>query len=298
MVFSVGYELAQIPDEARALVIPTLILYPAAGRERLEALGPFTLSVAVGAPPVEGARPLVVISHGTGGTSLSHRELARDLASRGFVVAVPEHPRNNRRDDSLADRVELLRERPRDLRAVIDWMVERSRHAPSLTGACSVVGHSMGAYTGLAVAGGVPTSLPHQHADRQARRIEVEPDPRVRSLVLLAPAVPWFRLPGALAQVRAPILMIASYHDHLAPYFYMCQLVLDGVPDPAVVDYRLVEDASHYAFLSPWPEAMRSAAIPPSLDPPGFDRRRFLDELYPEIAGFLWRSHGGPAPLT
>jgi hypothetical protein len=93
--------------------------------------------------------------------------------------------------------------------------------------------------------------------------------------------------------------MIASYHDDGAPYFYMCQLVLDGVPETTAVDHRLVEGAGHYSFLSPWPDAMKSASIPPSQDPPGFDRRSFLEGLYPEIAEFLLREHGkSRSPVT
>jgi predicted dienelactone hydrolase len=291
MVMSVGYELAQVFDEGRDLRIPVLVTYPTSSAEKTEQLGPFSLSVARDAAPLEGAYALVIISHGSGGTSVSHRELARHLASRGFVVGVPEHPHNNRNDNTLADSVELLRERPGDIRIVADWFFDHSRFSPFLKrDAFSVVGHSMGAYTALAVAGGVPTSLPHQSPDRQPKRIEIEPDPRVKSLVLLAPATPWFRSRGSLDQVRTPILMIASYHDELAPYFYLCQIVLDGVPESTRVDYRLVENAGHYSFLSPWPDAMKSPAIPPSLDPPGFDRRRFLDETYAEIEGFLART--------
>jgi hypothetical protein len=44
-----------------------------------------------------------------------------------------------------------------------------------------------------------------------ARRIEVEHDARVKALVLLAPATPWFRVTGSLEKVTAPILMVASY---------------------------------------------------------------------------------------
>ncbi len=106
-------------------------------------------------------------------------------------------------------------------------------------------------------------------------------------MVLLAPAAVWFRQREALRQVTAPILMVASYHDALAPSFYFCQHVLDGVPDVSRVRARLVEQASHYAFLSPWPEELRSPAFAPSWDPPGFDRRAFLDELYAEVTTFL-----------
>lgn len=287
---TVGFELVEVWDAARGLKVPLLVFYPSSAAARLERLGPFELELAREGAPLVGCHPLVVISHGSGGSPFTHRELAHDLASRGFVVGVPEHPFNNRNDNTQAESIEILADRPHHIRMVADWFFQ-SRHAPHLEPErYSVIGHSMGGYTALALAGGVPTSLPHQRPDRVALRIPVTADARVRALVLLAPATPWFRLRGALSAVDIPILMVASYHDLQAPYFYMCQLVLDGVPDASKVDYRLVEQAGHYSFLSPWPDALKSAAIPPSLDPPGFDRRAFLAQLYADISSFLERS--------
>jgi predicted dienelactone hydrolase len=287
-MMSVGAQWAQVEDVERALKVQVLVVYPTGEAEKLEHFGPFPLPVALGAAPLPGRYPLVIVSHGSGGTLVSHRELARYLASRGFIVALIEHPGNNRNDNRLAQGVEVLATRPRDVRLVVDWLVAESGFAEFLRGnQYSLVGHSLGGYTGLALAGGVPTSLPHQTDDRIAKVIEVEADPRLSAVVLLAPATVWFRKPGALAQVHTAILMIESYHDELAPYFYMGQIVLDGVPSTTVVDSRVVERANHYSFLSPWPEALKSPSVVPSQDPPGFDRRRFLDQLYPEIERFL-----------
>jgi predicted dienelactone hydrolase len=205
------------------------------------------------------------------------------------VVGVPEHPFNNRNDNSRAESLQLLADRPRHLQVVADWFFQGHLALHLQPQRYAVIGHSLGAYTALAAAGGLPTSLPHESPDRQAYCIAVSADARVRSLVLLAPATPWFRLPGALSNVRVPILMVASYHDFQVPYFYLCQLVLDGVPDRSQVDYRLVEQAAHYSFLSPWPDALKSPAVPPSQDPPGFDRPAFLAGLYVDISTFLER---------
>jgi predicted dienelactone hydrolase len=283
MSHSVGLMNVRVPGDP---VIPLLVLYPTAAPEKLEPFGPFTLSVAKAAPPLAGTHPLVVISHGAGGAPLTHRELARHLASLGFVVAIPEHPHDNRGDASGTGSLGVLAQRPTDLKRTADWMFGAfgTQLEPA---AFSVIGHSLGAYTGLALAGGAPTSLPHQSPDREARRIEVEHDARVKALVLLAPATPWFRVRGSLEAVTAPILMVASYADEAAPYFYMCQNVLDGLRPSHPVDYRLVEGANHYGFLSPWPDALKGPQIPPSLDPPGFDRRVFLDRLYADITAFL-----------
>lgn len=286
MTFSVGLQIAELPDPS-GVPVTTLLFYPCAAPEIEHPLGPFTLAVAPDAAPLAGPHPLVILSHGSGGSPHTHRELARYLAAHGFVVAAPEHPRNHRRDNSLAGTIELLEARPRTLRAVADACAARF----PLTPGYAVVGHSLGGYTALALAGGRPVSLPHESPDRIARAIAVEPDPRVSAVVLLAPALPWFRDPRSLAAVRVPILMIASYADEQIPYFYFCQHVVDGVA-PGLVDDRRVEGAHHHGFLSPWPAHLRGPQVPPSLDPPGFDRRRFLDELYPAIAGHLTSAAG------
>jgi predicted dienelactone hydrolase len=241
--------------------IPTLLFYPTRTAERPDQLGPFPILDARDAPIDEGRLPLVVISHGSGGAPATHRELARRVASHGFVVAVPEHPGNHRGDNSLADSKELLERRPRDVLQVAAWC----KSTFDLDEQFAIIGHSMGAYTGLAAAR----------------------DAHVAALVLLAPATPWLRVPGALDHIRIPILMRAGDADAIAPAAYMCQIVLDAVPDPSTIDHQIVAGANHYSFLSSWPEALRSPEIPPSMDPPGFDRSAFHDRLYPEIVAFL-----------
>lgn len=295
---SVGFELVQLFDDRNGAQFPLLTFYPSSSPARAERLGPFELEVAAAGTPLPGSHPLVLISHGSGGSPATHRELACHLAARGFVVGVPEHPFNNRNDNTHAESLQLLADRPHHVRLAADWFFQ-SRHAAQLEPErYSVIGHSLGGYTALALAGGVPSSLPHESPDRSVQRIPVTADPRLQALVLLAPATPWFRLPGALRDVRVPILMVASYHDLQAPYFYLCQLVLDGVADPSNVDYRLVEQAGHYSFLSPWPDALKSPAIPPSQDPPGFDRRAFLSQLYADISSFLEHAARRPPPLA
>jgi predicted dienelactone hydrolase len=62
-----------------------------------------SIPVAVLLP--EGARdssPLVVISHGNGGSGSIYRVLAGHLARAGFIVALLDHPGNTRGDNDLA----------------------------------------------------------------------------------------------------------------------------------------------------------------------------------------------------
>lgn len=87
----------------------------------------------------------MIISHGTGGSHLLYRTLAAHLARDGFVVGLPEHPRNN---NELAGTHTILPDRPRQIRAAIDWA-----YADRALGLCiapdsvAVIGHSLGGYT-------------------------------------------------------------------------------------------------------------------------------------------------------
>jgi predicted dienelactone hydrolase len=271
------------------LPFPTLVLYPSNSPERLQKLGSYELNVAMDSPIADGMFPLIVISHGSGGSPMSHRTLAAHLARNGFVVAMPEHPGNNRNNNDLLDTIENLTNRPRHIRTVIDWAYSADGFRSNLfPDTVAVVGQSMGGYTALAAAGGIPTSFPRESPDRQLRRIEVDPDPRVKALVLLTPATPWFMAAGALHNVRVPILLWTGEKDDITSELH-ADLVKAGVPDKTLIEHRIGANAGHFSFLSPFPAAMKNPGFLPCQDPEGFDRERFHQELNPGVLEFLNR---------
>jgi pimeloyl-ACP methyl ester carboxylesterase len=149
----------------------------------------------------------------------------------------------------------------------------------------ALIGHSMGGYTVLALAGGRPTAGPHETADGQIRPVSVSPDPRVRALVLLAPACVWFWSDGALDDVVMPILMLTAEKDELASHLKVA--FVQRVGDPVRLEHRVVPKAGHHAFQSPFPPQMARPHFPPSRDPEGFDRAAFQPILYADILSFL-----------
>lgn len=272
------------------MTFPMLILYPSHSPERPEKLGPYTLNVSMDGSIAEGPQTLVVISHGTGGSHLLYRTLAAHLARNGFVVAMPEHPRNNRNNNDLAGTAENLGNRPRHIRLVIDWAFSSDAFGSSLQpNTAAIIGHSLGGYTALATAGGLPTAFPNETPEQQPRKIEVIPDDRVKALVLLAPATVWFMAPDALREVRIPILMLTAEKDPHTPEIHG-EIVKRGVPDKTLIEHRVVTNAGHFSFQSPFPESMINPAFPPSQDPEGFDRARFHEEMNAEILNFLNRA--------
>lgn len=135
----------------------------------------------------------------------------------------------------------------------------------------------MGGYTALALAGGVPRT-------KEGLRIEISSDPRIKAIVLLAPGTGWFM--HALEKVTIPILLLTAEHDQITPA-WNAEIVLEGVPDKSKVTFRMIENAGHFSFLSPFPAAMKNASFPPSTDPQGFDRERFHKQLPIDILDFL-----------
>ena len=131
--------------------------YPAKQVSGTVSVGAFTFQATRDAEPAMGLRGLVVISHGTGGSDLGHRNIALALADAGFIVAAPMHPRDNYEDSSGVRRRIVMEGRPRQITATVDALLSipkwRDRIDIERVGA---FGFSLGGYTVLAILGARP----------------------------------------------------------------------------------------------------------------------------------------------
>src|ERR1700677_759776 len=151
---NVGFQKLEIPNGNEPALdlgvwYPTDAPVASGGRE------PSEQGIAAPGAAVNGRNlPLVVISHGGGGSFVSHYDTAVALARAGFVVAAISH-----RGDSGADQSQVLKlwRRPAQLQRTITYMLqswpEHARLNPQKIGA---FGFSNGGFTVLVVAGGVP----------------------------------------------------------------------------------------------------------------------------------------------
>jgi predicted dienelactone hydrolase len=287
---NVGYRGLAVRDAVQGVTLPVWVLYPTSLLEQARSFGPYTMAVATDAPVAGQDLPLVVISHGNNGSPLTHRDTAIALAQAGFVVAMPEHLGNSRSDSTLAGTAAILAHRPRHLSLTIDAVLSDAAFREHVQATqVRVIGHSIGAYTALAVAGGQPNAMTPDQPGYAVVPVSVTADARVSTLVLLAPACGWFTVPGALAAVQAPILMYSGAQDHVTPLFH-ADLVRGGVAHPERVQHVVVPGAGHHAFQTPFPPSMTRPDFPPSQDPPGFDRPTFHAQMNREIAAYLHRS--------
>ncbi len=134
------------------------ISYPTTERNSTQMHGALALQVAQNAPiklaPNHNAWPLIVMSHGTGGSSEPHHGLSSALVQAGFVVIEPLHRGDNWRDTARAG-PESWMTRPQEVSQAINAIGKDSFFKGHVrTDRVGVHGMSAGGVTGLALAGG------------------------------------------------------------------------------------------------------------------------------------------------
>jgi predicted dienelactone hydrolase len=214
----VGRRVTLLADPARdAKVLGVDIWYPAGAdtgeRSEYELLPGVAFHAATAQPdaaPAAGRFPLVVFSHGRTGMRFAYSLLCEALAARGAVVVAADHS-----GDTLADFLfgTFVDDRTNEMGRVADahaLIAAATGTAPGLPDdlvdavdpeRVAIVGHSYGAYTGLATAAG-------------ARG--VDPHPLVRAVVGLQPYTRVLS-DNALSRVRVPTMLAVSMDDRTTP---------------------------------------------------------------------------------
>jgi len=298
---SVGFAQVMVPDPDGP-PLEAGIWFPSDAPASLQRLGLYTQTVATGGAVAGRGLPLVVMSHGTGGSLEGHYDTALALAEAGFVVAAVTHTGDNYRDQSGFSRVE---NRPRHIKALIDYMLaswpQRDRLDPARIG---IFGFSAGGFTALVAIGGIPdlslgASYCAEHPDewgcRKVRESGAPPpsaaptdlvhDPRIAAAVIAAPAIGFSFSPEGLAGIKSPIQLWRGDSDEILPHPRHAQNVYDGLPTKP--EYHVVPNAGHFAFLAPCTPALANIAPEICRDPTGFDRAAFHREFNPAVVAFF-----------
>jgi predicted dienelactone hydrolase len=295
-----GFAQVMVPDPDGP-ALEAGIWYPSNAPASSQRLGPYTQTVASGGQVLGRRLPLVVMSHGTGGSFQGHYDTALALAEAGFVVAAVTHTGDNYRDRSGFARVE---NRPRHIKVLIDYMLaswpQRDRLDPMRIG---IFGFSAGGFTALVAIGGVPglsrgasycAAYPDEWGCRRARKTGMRPsaspaafvhDSRITAAVIAAPAIGWsFTLEG-LAGIKSPIQLWRGDSDEILPHPRHAQNVYDGLATKP--EYHVVPNAGHYAFLAPCTPELANLVPEICRDPAGFDRAAFHREFNPAVVAFF-----------
>ncbi len=264
----------------------------------------------------------MILSHGSGGSDLGHRDTAIALAEAGFIAAAPLHPRNSLGDMGDDQRI-VLDGRPRQLSAVIDALLAQQVWSSRIdTEKIAAFGFSAGGYAVLAALGAEPEYLRildhckrHAEDDPYCRIINsvgaeesaarardyAEPakrvyDGRLCAAVIADPFVAPFSNATLKALPPAKLLFLRpEREDMLKAEFHVSRVVgllkqRDDFPDPQEI---LVPKANHFSFIAPIPESVgKSLAGPEGFDRAAFDeemnrRAAFHEEMNSRIIDFL-----------
>lgn len=265
-----------------------IIWYPASEPEAQVTTGPagspifIRGMVATDAPFADAARhPLILLSHGFGGSARQMTWLGAALARRGYVAVAVDHPGANSIDGISDAGAYAPWARTMDLRAALDFVLAQPDLAPHIdSDRVGVAGFALGGYASL-LAVGARSDFSHFDAfcegpDRDAmcdthfeypldyrRRAEVlaRPglealaraelsdfrDPRITALFLIAPAFVKALDPVSLSRVGVPVGIVHGAADPVAPAATNGQLVARLIPGARL---RMLPGVGHYDFLS------------------------------------------------
>jgi predicted dienelactone hydrolase len=303
----VGFaELRITNGDRKPLVVG--VWYPTSAPAEVHPLGAYVQTVAPDAPVGGEHLPLVVMSHGHGGTYQNTYDTALALAKAGFVAVAVSHTGNTPDDQS---RAVYVMDQPQHMHRLIDYMLsEWPDHARLDAGRIGVFGFSIGGFTALVTVGGVPDlSLIEAHTrmrpddyDAQVIKRNGSPeaiamlrsklpastwvhDPRIKAAVVAAPAEGYTFGREGLKDVTVPIQLWRAAEDHIVPHPDHAEAVRIALLTPP--EYHVVENADHFDFLAPCTDRFRQVAPMVCVSRPGFDRAAFHQTFNAEVVRFF-----------
>lgn len=280
------------------------IWYPSHATPQPLTIGPTTMRVAVNGTARGKTLPLVVMSHGTGGSFLGHFGTAIALADAGFVVVAVTHTGDNHADQSRS--MDVM-DRPRQISRVIDHMLSTwYGHATIDPARIGMFGFSAGGFTTLVSIGGIPDlptvgpmcrQYPADYAcqliARSSRYIALPlttptartSDPRIKAAVVAAPALGFTFKADGLKNVKVPVQLWRADSDVILPHPRYAEAVRLALPEAP--EYHVVPNAGHFDFLVPCSSALASVAPAICTSAVGFDRAAFHASFDAAVLGFF-----------
>lgn len=254
--------------------------------------------------PVRTRWPLILLSHGTGGSADSLDWLAAALAASGYIVAAVDHPGNNALAPLSWDGFTLWWERATDISEVLDGLLSDPVVGPHIDrDRIGAAGFSLGGYTVLALAG-ARTNLPaflafcrspgadavchppemarvvdrpddgtppsDQRAGSLARAAASYRDQRIKAVFAIAPAVGQAFDATSFADVTVPVGLLAGAADAHVPPDTNVRHVASLLPRARL---EMLPGAGHYTFLPVCGPAMLARSPMLCTDGPGVDRQ-------------------------
>ena len=300
----------------------TSIWYPAAATaaEQPQFIGPPNAPFALAGSAVPDAPfvaapakfPLILLSHGTGGSALMMAWLGTALASHGFIAVAVNHPGNNALEDYTIQGFSLWWERAKDLSTLIDLLLADPTFGPHIdSNRIGAAGFSLGGFTMIEIAGGLGELSRYQDFCNSPRKdgMCIDPpefpnllakiselaktdsefqvalgeaakshrDPRVRAVFAIAPAIgPAFSV-ESLEKISIPTTIVAGTADTNVPPDTSAKFFAAHIRGAKLT---LFTGVGHYTFLATCAELGRRNRPDLCVDPAGVLR----DDIHNQTA--------------
>ena len=279
--------------------------------------------------PGAGKLPLVVLSHGLGGSADQFGWLAPALARRGYLVLGVNHPGNNTLEPYTAEGALLWGERAQDVSDAIDGLLADSTYGPHVDGGrIGAVGYSLGSETVLALAGatvdqqhffnyclqhrnaptcGIPSAssarTPEEllaavrstNAEALAHENESHRDARIRAVFAMAPPLGEAYSSDSFTYVNVPVTLVAGTADTLAPPASNAERFAGWLPRAKIA---VLQGAGHYTFLDSCTADGVSFAPQFCQDPPSVNREAIHAKTAGMVLDFFDRTLRISGPAT
>lgn len=288
---AVGFRSSTLADPHNARPLEMVVWYPSKAITATQLIGDNPVFVGASAmpdaPPAAGKYPLVVLSHGYRGNWSNQIWLASALAHKGYIVAAVNHPGSTPHDRSPQAAAQLW-QRPVDLRRAIDGVIAHPERFGAVTdGRIAVVGHSLGGWTALEIAGArfdperfAQDCDAHPQLSSCTVYAQMKPagtteakaalgadwrDARVTAVVTLDLGLSRGLTDQSLATLPVPALVIAAgVPSRELPAGLESANLAKRLP-AASSRYLEISDASHFTFMSmckPGAQAVLEAEVP------------------------------------
>jgi predicted dienelactone hydrolase len=260
---------------------------------------PFVLSPTIrNAQVTKGRLPLILLSHGTGGSRLTLHWLAASLAQAGFLVAAVDHW-GNTYDNPIPEYFAKFWERPQDLSYILTALLRDATWSPSIDPArIGATGFSIGGYSVIALAGAkndfralvkfMKSAEGKREADipEMPNLIQLLEDPaivasaeqmpnlqdkRIKAVFAMSPAIGQGLVDKQqTTTIHCPVYIVGAESDHITPVKTNAQHYHQLIPGSQYFLFK--GKVGHYVFLNEAKESLKKEGVIHFNDDPSVKR--------------------------
>lgn len=310
----VGFKEIEL-DKGKLRPLSVAIWYPVKHQDKSAVIGDSQTFFGVNvipngiALPASYKRPLVVISHGNGGSWRNLSWLADELTQRGYIVAAPNHPGTSVFNQDSVQAAQLWL-RPQDLSRVIDAIGTDPQLGRTVdTKRVVAIGHSLGGWSVIALSGGrfdtelfkkdcqehsilnachlvSSLGLENPQLERNMR------DPRIKAFISLDAGLARGFSAESLATISIPSLIIGAGIDVGDMPVKLESGYLEQYLSKTYSTYVEIPDAMHFSFMQACKPGSRELLEAKGQgvickDGGGRDRKEIHREVIFLVTGFL-----------